>query len=131
VTTPTVPYQVIHRDGRAEIISNPAQFPDPAEQISKGAKLLEPMVDATMIFPSEYLGDVIELCEENRGTMLDQTYLAATRVLLKYKLPLAHLVDDFFGKLKGRTKGYASLDYEDAGYEVSDIVKMEVLLSNE
>ena len=58
--------------------------------------------------------------------MLEQNYVAATRCLLKYKLPLAHLVDDFFGKLKGRTRGYASLDYEDAGYEVSDIVKMEV-----
>jgi translation factor GUF1, mitochondrial len=96
------------------------------------------MVDATMILPSEYLGDVIELCEvsvflflalnfkENRGTMLEQNYVAATRCLLKYKLPLAHLVEDFFGKLKGRTRGYASLDYEDAGYETADIVKMEV-----
>jgi translation factor GUF1, mitochondrial len=84
------------------------------------------MVDATMIFPDEYLGDVIELCEENRGTMLEQSYVSSTRCLLKYKLPLAHLVDDFFGKLKGRTRGYASLDYEDAGYESADIVKMEV-----
>lgn len=64
--------------------------------------------------------------EENRGTMLEQNYVAATRCLLKYKLPLAHLVEDFFGKLKGRTRGYASLDYEDAGYETADIVKMEV-----
>jgi translation factor GUF1, mitochondrial len=105
-------------------------------QVRLGAKLLEPIIEATLIFPSEYLGDVIELCqvtppehvaeEENRGTMLEQNYVAATRVLLKYKLPLAHLVDDFFGKLKGRTKGYASLDYEDAGYEKSDIVKLEV-----
>jgi translation elongation factor EF-4 len=88
------------------------------------------MVEATMIFPSEYLGDVIEICEENRGTMLEQNYVAATRCLLKYKLPLAHLVDDFFGKIKGRTRGYASLDYEDLGYEPSDIVKMEVPPSN-
>jgi translation elongation factor EF-4 len=65
--------------------------------------------------------------KENRGTMLEQNYVAATRCLLRYKLPLAHLVDDFFGKLKGRTRGYASLDYEDLGYELSDIVKMEVL----
>ena len=65
--------------------------------------------------------------QENRGTMLEQNYVAATRCLLRYKLPLAHLVDDFFGKLKGRTRGYASLDYEDAGYEAADIVKMEVL----
>lgn len=64
--------------------------------------------------------------QENRGTMLEQNFVAATRCLLKYKLPLAHLVDDFFGKLKGRTRGYASLDYEDAGYEVADIVKLEV-----
>ena len=125
-----MPYKVIHRDGKTQIISNPAEFPDPAEQNTKGTTLLEPVVDATMIFPSEYLGDVIELCEENRGTMLDQSYVASNRVLLKYKLPLAHLVEDFFGKLKGRTKGYASLDYEDAGYEVSDIVKMEVLPLN-
>lgn len=128
---------MVYREGTTEIISNPAEFPDPSEQNAKGAKLMEPMVDATLIFPSEYLGDVIELCEvapcisilllqENRGTMLEQNYVAATRCLLKYKLPLAHLVDDFFGKLKGRTRGYASLDYEDAGYEVSDIVKMQV-----
>lgn len=123
-----MPYKVIDRDGKTEIISNPSHFPDPQAQNAKGAKLLEPMVDATMIFPAEYLGDVIELCEENRGTMLDQSYVSATRCLLKYKLPLAHLVDDFFGKLKGRTRGYASLDYEDAGYEQSDIVKMEVRL---
>jgi translation elongation factor EF-4 len=63
VTSPTVPYKVIDRDGKTEIISNPAEFPDPHEQNARGAKLLEPMIDATMIFPSEYLGDVIELCE--------------------------------------------------------------------
>jgi translation factor GUF1, mitochondrial len=79
-----------------------------------------------MIFPAEYLGDVIELCEENRGTQLEQDFVGRERCLLRYKLPLAHLVDDFFGKLKGRTRGYASLDYEDMGYEQADIVKMEV-----
>jgi translation elongation factor EF-4 len=126
VTAPTVPYRVVDRDGSVHIISNPSEFPSPQEQAERGAKLFEPMVEATMIFPTEYLGDVIEICEENRGMMLEQNYVAATRCLLKYKLPLAHLVDDFFGKIKGRTRGYASLDYEDLGFEPSDIVKMEV-----
>jgi translation factor GUF1, mitochondrial len=66
VTSPTVPYKIINRDGATEIISNPSEFPDPHQQIARGCKLLEPMVDATMIFPSEYLGDVIELCEVSR-----------------------------------------------------------------
>lgn len=93
--------------------------------------LYEPLVLATITVPEEYLGSVIELCEANRGTQVELNFWTATQVILKYRLPLAQLVDNFFGKLKGLTKGYASLDYEDAGYQKSDIVKLQLLVNKE
>ncbi|KAK9361701.1 hypothetical protein V1504DRAFT_450810 [Lipomyces starkeyi] len=130
ITFPTVPYKVVWRDGQETIIRNPDDFPDPAIHKTKVKDLLEPMVKAIMSFPQEYLGDVIELCENNRGTQVDMTFLSqGNQVLLQYLVPTSHLVDDFFGKLKGLTKGYATLDYEDAGYQSAQLVKMQLLVN--
>ena len=110
ITSPTVPYKIKHlRDGTEEIISNPALFPTGDHEF-KQLERLEPYVLATITVPEEYLGKVIELCEGNRGTQVEITFWTATQVILKYRLPLAQLVNDFFGKLKGITKGYASID---------------------
>ena len=131
ITPPTVPFKVIWSDGREEIIQNPALFPDTDTAHQKVAELQEPYVSATITLPEEYLGKVIELCEGNRGDQKELSFFTATQVILKYDLPLAQLVDDFFGKLKGATKGYASLDYEDAGFRRSSIVKMQLLVNKE
>ncbi|EHL03287.1 putative Translation factor GUF1, mitochondrial [Glarea lozoyensis 74030] len=106
-------------------------FPDTDNNHQKVAEIQEPYVSATITLPEEYLGKVIELCESNRGEQVELTFFTATQVILKYDLPLAQLVDDFFGKLKGATKGYASLDYEDAGFRRSNIVKMSLLVNKE
>ena len=87
------------------------------------------MASFTVTLPQEYLGEVIKLCEANRGIQRELTFFTATQVILKYDLPLSHLVDDFFGKLKGSTKGYASLDYEDAGFHKSSITKLNLLVN--
>ncbi|KAM3080601.1 Translation factor guf1 mitochondrial [Clarireedia jacksonii] len=129
ITPPTVPFKVIWADGREEIIQNPALFPDHETTHQRVAELQEPYVSATITLPEEYLGKVIELCEANRGEQVDINFFTATQVILKYDLPLAQLVDDFFGKLKGATKGYASLDYEDAGFRRSNIVKLQLLVN--
>jgi elongation factor 4 len=131
ITPPTVPFKVIWKDGQEEIIQNPALFPDTDTTHQKVAELQEPYVSATITLPEEYLGKVIELCEANRGEQKELNFFTATQVILKYDLPLAQLVDDFFGKLKGATKGYASLDYEDAGFRRSNIVKMQLLVNKE
>ena len=131
ITPPTVPFKVIWRDGREDIIRNPAHFPDTDSQGQRAAELQEPYVSATLTLPEEYLGKVIELCEASRGIQKELNFFTATQVILKYDIPLAQLVDDFFGKLKGATKGYASLDYEDAGFRQSNIVKMQLLVNKE
>lgn len=127
LTNPTVPYKVIDPDGNESIITNPDDFPE--FQGRRGGQLFEPYVQAIMTLPQEYLGKVMKLCEANRGIQTEINYLTSGQVLLTYDLPLAHLVDDFFGKLKSATKGYASLDYEDNGYKHSDIVKLELLVN--
>ena len=129
ITPPSVPFKVVWRDGTESIISNPAEFPDQDVHHSKVAELHEPYVSATLTFPGEYIGKVIELCEANRGEQKELSFFTSTQVILKYDIPLAHLVDDFFGKLKGTTKGYASLDYEDAGFRRSNIVKLQLLVN--
>jgi len=131
ITPPTVPFKVIWSDGREEIIQNPAAFPDSDAVRMKVSQLQEPYVSATITLPEEYLGKVIELCELNRGIQKELNFFTATQVIIKYDIPLAQLVDDFFGKLKGATKGYASLDYEDAGFRASNIVKMQLLVNKE
>ncbi|KAJ8102827.1 hypothetical protein POJ06DRAFT_245752 [Lipomyces tetrasporus] len=130
ITAPTVPYKVLWKDGSETMIRNPDDFPDPAVQKTKVKDLQEPFVKAIISFPQEYLGDVIEICENNRGTQVDMTFLSqGNQVLLQYLIPTSHLVDDFFGKLKGLTKGYATLDYEDAGYQSAQLVKMQLLVN--
>lgn len=131
ITPPSVPYKVVWRDGREEVLQSPADFPDPDASHLKVAEVLEPYVLATVTMPEEYLGKVIELCEANRGVQHDISFFTATQVILKYDIPLQHLVDDFFGKLKGATKGYASLDYEDAGFRRSNLQKLQLLVNKE
>ncbi|KAL8915445.1 MAG: hypothetical protein Q9171_000009 [Xanthocarpia ochracea] len=132
ITPPTVPFKVVWKDGREEIISNPAEFPDrEAGKSGPYADLQEPYVSATITLPEEYLGKVIELCEGNRGEQKELQFFTATQVILKYDLPLAQLVDDFFGKLKSVTKGYASLDYEESDWRKSNIIKLQLLVNKE
>ncbi|ORY08367.1 translation factor GUF1, mitochondrial [Clohesyomyces aquaticus] len=129
ITPPSVPFKVVWKDGIEQIISNPNDFPDQDKHHMNVAEVHEPYVSATITFPDEYLGKIIELCEANRGIQKELTFFTATQVILKYDLPLSHLVDDFFGKLKGATKGYASLDYEDAGFRKSNISKLNLLVN--
>jgi elongation factor 4 len=131
ITPPTVPFKVIWNDGREVIIQNPAEFPDHDTSHQRVAELQEPYVSATITTPEEYLGKVIELCEANRGEQDSITFFTATQVIVKYAVPLSQLVDDFFGKLKGATKGYASLDYEDAGFRRSNIIKLQLMVNKE
>ncbi|KAK4556615.1 Translation factor guf1 mitochondrial [Recurvomyces mirabilis] len=128
ITPPSVPFKIVWKDGREEIVSNPNDFPDPHSQQYHGRiiSLQEPYITATITLPEEYLGKVIELCEANRGEQESLSFFTATQVILKYSLPLERLVDDFFGKLKSSTKGYASLDYEEAGYKQSSIAKLQL-----
>lgn len=130
ITPPTVPFKVIWVGGKEEIIQNPADFPDDSKAHMRIAELQEPYVFATITLPEEYLGKVIELCEGNRGEQKELQFFTATQVILKYDIPLAHLVDDFFGKLKALTKGYASLDYEEAPWRKSNIVKLQLLVNS-
>ncbi|KAI9698882.1 MAG: Translation factor guf1 mitochondrial [Bogoriella megaspora] len=129
ITPPTVPFKVNYKDGREEIIQNPNDFPDADLHHFRVAEIQEPFVIATITLPEEYLGQVMVLCESNRGEQKELSFFTATQVILKYELPLAQLVDDFFGKLKGATKGYASLDYEDAGWRSSNLVKLQLLVN--
>ncbi|SCU85703.1 LANO_0C05050g1_1 [Lachancea nothofagi CBS 11611] len=130
ITQPTVPYVIKFTDGQEKVITNPDDFPDLSLRKSRIHSLQEPYVEAIITLPQEYLGAVIKLCDNNRGIQKEITYLNVTgQVLLKYEMPLAHLVDDFFGKLKSVSRGYGSLDYEDIGYKPSDIVKLELVLN--
>ncbi|KAG9950010.1 hypothetical protein KCU85_g3906, partial [Aureobasidium melanogenum] len=126
ITPPSVPFKIIDQKGKETIVSNPNDFPETDTLHQKVQELQEPFVLATITMPEEYLGKVIELCEGNRGVQHELTFFTSTQVILKYELPLAQLVDDFFGKLKGLTKGYASLDYEDAGWRKSSIIKLQL-----
>ncbi|KAF8420820.1 translation factor guf1, mitochondrial [Tirmania nivea] len=129
ITAPSVPYRIVYKDGSTKTIRNPAEFPTDDIDYNKVSRYEEPIVLATITVPEEYLGKTIELCEGSRGEQVSLEFFTKTQVILKYKLPLANLVDDFFGKLKSLTKGYASLDYEDAGYQVSDVVKLQLLVN--
>lgn len=126
ITPPSVPFKVIRRDGTEEVMTNPNLFPDGQYLHQHVLDLQEPYITATITMPEEYLGKVIEMCEANRGEQDSLSFFTATQVILKYQLPLERLVDDFFGKLKSLTKGYASLDYEDAGFKSSSITKLQL-----
>ena len=126
-TAPSVIYRVTMTNGDVEMIDNPTNYPDPALiQLAE-----EPMVKAEILPPPDYVGNVMELCQNRRGVFLDMQYLDDTRVSLKYHLPLNEIVYDFFDVLKSRTKGYASFDYEVTGYAASQLVKLDILLNGD
>jgi GTP-binding protein LepA len=124
-TSPSVAYQVHRTDGKVVEIDNPSEMPSPAEI----EHVDEPFLTCTILTPSTYTGTLMELCQQRRGEMLKLEYLSPERIELVYRLPLAEVVRDFFDQLKSRTQGYASLDYEAAGYAASDLVKVDVLLN--
>ncbi len=126
-TAPSVIYKVTLTDGTVQYIDNPTNYPDP----SVLALAEEPIVKADILVPSEYVGNVMDLCQDRRGIFKDMQYLDDTRVTLKYELPLNEIVYDFFDALKSRTKGYASFDYEFMGYAPSKLVKLDILLNGE
>ncbi|CAB4402634.1 unnamed protein product [Rhizophagus irregularis] len=129
ITRPTVPYKIIYRDGSSKLIRNPAEFPDSMEMQNKVAELQEPIVMATIILPEDYMGSVMDLCGSRRGEQLEYNYMDESRVIMKYCIPLAEIVTDFHDELKSKSSGYASLDYEDIGYQTTDIVKLNVLIN--
>ncbi len=123
-TAPSVEYRVTRSNGEVEVIDNPSDMPDRAEIES----ISEPYLVASILSPSDYTGALMELCQSRRGVMVKMEYLSPERVELKYRMPLAEVVMDFFDQLKSRTQGYASLDYEPDGYDIADLVKVDILL---
>ena len=125
-TAPSVVYQVTTEDRVVHTVTNPSEFPE-----GKILDVREPVVSATILTPSEFVGTVMELCQSRRGTMKGMDYLSETRVEMRYTLPLAEIVFDFFDALKSRTRGYASLDYEPDGEQSADLVKVDILLNGD
>ena len=125
-TAPNVIYDVVDEVGNAKRVTNPSEFPE-----GKVATIREPMVACTIIAPSEYIGAIMELCQSRRGQMGGMDYLSKDRVEMRYRLPLAEIVFDFFDQLKSRTRGYASLDWKFDGEEEADLVKVDILLQGE
>jgi len=126
-TAPSVIYKVYKADGEVIELYNPTDLP-PLQEISY---LEEPIVKAEIMLPKEYVGNVMEMCQDRRGTYLDMKYLDSTRVILEYELPLNEIIYDFFDTLKSRTKGYASFDYDFREYRKSDLVKLDIHINNE
>jgi GTP-binding protein LepA len=125
-TAPNVVYRVVREDGREITVTNPSEYPE-----GKIAEVFEPVVRATVLSPSDYVGTIMELCQNRRGTLLGMDYLSADRVELRYTMPMAEIAFDFFDALKSRTRGYASLDYEPTGEQAGDLVKVDILLQGE
>ena len=125
-TAPNVVYRVVLEAGPELIVTNPSEFPD-----GKIRQVFEPVVRATVLAPSDYIGTIMELCQGRRGTLLGMDYLSADRVEIRYTMPLAEIIFDFFDQLKSRTRGYASLDYEPAGEQEADLVKVDILLQGQ
>ncbi|NLM49450.1 MAG: elongation factor 4 [Clostridiaceae bacterium] len=126
-TAPSVVYRIKKTNGDVVFVDNPTNLP-PATEIEY---MEEPVVDATILTPSEYVGAIMELCQERRGTYIDMKFIDKTRAQIHYVLPLNEIIYDFFDALKSRTKGYASFDYEMKGYEKSSLVKLDILLNGE
>ncbi|WP_037675671.1 translation elongation factor 4 [Streptomyces griseus] len=122
-TAPNVVYRVLMEDGVEHTVTNPSEFPE-----GKISEVYEPVVRATILAPSEFIGSIMELCQTRRGTLLGMDYLSEDRVEIRYTLPLAEIVFDFFDQLKSKTRGYASLDYEPTGEQTSSLVKVDILL---
>ena len=126
-TAPNVVYQINKTNGDIELVDNPSAFPDPTVI----AEVAEPYVTATIIVPKDYVGAVMELSQEKRGEYQNMTYLDEDRVMIHYSLPLSEIIYDYFDRLKSCSRGYASLDYELAGYKPSDLVKVDILLNGD
>lgn len=126
-TAPSVIYQITKTDGTVIQIDNPAQMPDP----SSIQMIEEPYVAASIMVPTDYVGAVMKIAQDKRGTFTNMEYMTETRVNIKYELPLSEIVYDFFDQLKTQTKGYASLDYEMIGYRESKLVKLDILVNGE
>ncbi|MDD2587163.1 MAG: translation elongation factor 4 [Syntrophomonadaceae bacterium] len=126
-TAPGVVYKIMLTDGTERYIDNPTHWPE-AQRIEQ---VMEPFVKASVMVPNEFVGTVMELCQDKRGIYVNLEYLTPRRVLITYKLPLSEILYDFFDALKSRTSGYASLDYELSGYEESDLVKLDIMLNGE
>ncbi|MGW1073881.1 translation elongation factor 4 [Streptomyces sp. NPDC002537] len=122
-TAPNVVYRVLMEDGTEHIVTNPSEFPE-----GKIAEVHEPVVKSTILAPNEFVGAIMELCQSRRGSLLGMDYLSEDRVELRYTLPLAEIVFDFFDQLKSKTRGYASLDYEPTGEQQASLVKVDILL---
>ncbi|MEV7734761.1 translation elongation factor 4 [Streptomyces sp. NPDC088921] len=122
-TAPNVVYRVVMEDGSEYTVTNPSEFPE-----GKINEVYEPVVRATILAPTEFIGSIMELCQTRRGTLLGMDYLSEDRVEIRYTLPLAEIVFDFFDQLKSKTRGYASLDYEPTGEQTSSLVKVDILL---
>jgi GTP-binding protein LepA len=125
-TAPNVVYDVTMDDGTEVVVTNPSEYPT-----GKVAEVREPVVRATILAPSDYVGAIMELCQSRRGSLRGMDYLSEDRVEMRYTLPLAEIVFDFFDMLKSRTRGYASLDYEPDGDQIADLVKVDILLQGE
>ena len=125
-TAPNVVYRVIMDDGSEHVVTNPSDWPE-----GKSRTIFEPVVKMTVIAPSEFIGAIMELCQSRRGDLGGMDYLSETRVEMRYTMPLAEIIFDFFDALKSRTRGYASLDYEEAGEQEADLVKVDILLQGE
>lgn len=125
-TAPSVVYNITLDDGKKLVVTNPSEYPD-----GKIAEVSEPIVKATILAPSEFIGTIMELCQQRRGALKGMDYLSEDRIEIRYTLPLAEIVFDFFDQLKSRTRGYASLDYEPIGEEAGDLVKVDILLQGE
>lgn len=126
-TAPSVSYIVTKTDGEVLSVSNPSQLPSTTEI----EKIEEPIVKAHIFTPPEYVGSIMDLCQEKRGVFVDLTYLDTSRVRIEYRMPLSEIVYDFFDSLKSRTRGYASLDYEFDGYHEDDLIKLDMLLNGD
>ncbi|MCH1868420.1 translation elongation factor 4 [Nocardioides sp. CFH 31398] len=125
-TAPNVVYDVVMEDGTEHVVTNPSEFP-----AGKIAEVREPVVKATVLTPSDFIGTIMELCQAKRGNLQGMDYLSEDRVEMRYTLPMAEIVFDFFDQLKSRTKGYASLDYEVTGDQAADLVKVDILLQGD
>ncbi len=126
-TSPSVIYKVVRTDGKVEMIQNPSNLPEPSEI----DHIEEPIVKADIMIPKDYVGNIMEICQERRGKMLHMEYITENRVQLHYEMPLNEVIYDFFDALKSKTRGYGSLDYEFLRYEKSNVVKMDVLLNKD
>ncbi len=126
-TAPSVIYKVYKTNGEVIDLTNPTNLPDPSEI----EYMEEPMVNAEIMVTTEFIGAIMDLCQERRGQYQGMEYMEETRALLKYKLPLNEIIYDFFDALKSRSRGYASLDYELMGYERSELVKLDILVNKE